>query len=103
MLTNLKYESRAPKAMKHSTRSLETIKRGVEPTFITPPLKIPAEVPPRQVRARARARIDEGERGKASRRAREGRRGRVLLELAEEEDGKVPDQGGHNQPIQLLS
>ena len=62
MLTSLNYESWAPTAMKHLLAypgPWQWIKTGLEPTFITPPLEIPAEAPPRQVQARARARIPE--------------------------------------------
>jgi hypothetical protein len=50
MLTSLNYESWAPKAMKYLLAypgPWEWIKTGMEPTFVTPPLEIPAEAPAR--------------------------------------------------------
>jgi hypothetical protein len=59
MLTNLNYESWAPRAMKYLLAypgPWEWIKTGIEPTFITPPLEVPAEVQPRRIQAAARVR-----------------------------------------------
>ncbi len=93
MLTNLDYESWAPKAMKHLLTypgPWQWIKTGLEPTFIAPPLEIPAEAPPRQMQARARVRADEGGRVGEGRRARG--RGREFMQLAEESDDEQ-DEG----------
>ena len=73
MLTSLNYESWAPKAMKHLLAypgPWQWIKTGEEPTFITPPLEVPAEVQPRRMQARARVRPNEGGRAGGGRRAR---------------------------------
>ena len=94
MLTSLNYESWAPKAMKHLLAypgPWEWIKTGLEPTFITPPLEIPAEAPARQMQARARAPIGEG--GRAGGRRR-GRARRGFAGLAEQDDEEEEDEEG---------
>ncbi len=66
------------------------IKTGEEPTFITPPLEVPAEVQPRRIQARARVRPNEGGRAGGGGRARGRARG--FLELAEEENDEDQDE-----------
>jgi hypothetical protein len=64
MLTNLNYESWAPKAMKYLLAypgPWEWIKTGLEPTFNTPLLEILAEAPQRRVQPRESTKV--GERG----------------------------------------
>ena len=91
MLTNLNYESWAPKAMKYLLAypgPWEWIKTGIEPTLITPPLEVPAEAAPRRMQAAARLRTNQG--GRAGR-GRRGRRG--FMELVEEEEEVEQDEG----------
>ncbi len=68
--------------------TLEWVKNGVEPAFVTPPLEIPKEEQPRQNQPGARARRNEGGSGLGGRRGR----GRGILALAEEEEEDDQDQ-----------